>query len=129
MTTNQFRSGGSQYAGAGNYVFERNKMLIGDPTAQVIYFSLDTALDGGMLPSDLDGTPPPAGSPNYFLEPFSDAAGVLHMFKFHADCTNPANSSFAGPTIINVARWSFTFCPAARGAGITNPNSFTTLDA
>jgi hypothetical protein len=52
MTTNQFRSGGSAYAGAGNYVFERDKMLIGDPAAQVIYLSLDTALDGGMLPTD-----------------------------------------------------------------------------
>src|SRR5205814_343027 len=77
MTTNQFR-GGSEYAGAGNYVFERAKMLLGDPTAQDVYFSLDTALDGGMLPSDLDGTPPPAGSPNYFIEPFDGAAGALH---------------------------------------------------
>jgi hypothetical protein len=111
MTVNQFTSGGTVYAGAGNYAFERAKMLTGDPTAQMIYFNLDNQLDGGMLPSDLDGAPPPPGSPNYFIEPFNGPAGALHQFNFHADWATPANSTFTGPITITVAPWSFSLCP------------------
>ena len=53
---------------------------------------------GGQLPADLDGTtPPPAGSPNYFLQVLdSTTAGQdkLLEFKFHVDWSNPANSTF-----------------------------------
>ena len=77
--------------------------------AQAVYFdlySVDPNL-GGMLPTDLDGaTPPPAGSPNYIVQFDDDAWGYpadqLELFKFHVDWTTPANSTFTGPTIINL---------------------------
>ena len=61
MSVNQFV--GNTWAGAGVIVFERQKMLLGQP-AQAVYFdlySVDPNL-GGMLPSDLDG---PASSPRH----------------------------------------------------------------
>ncbi|MEI8242537.1 MAG: hypothetical protein WCI17_04660, partial [bacterium] len=66
MTDNQFS--GNNWAGAGVFVFNRVKMLAGDPTADYQYFDL-YGVDqnyGGMLPADLDGPAPPAGTPNYF---------------------------------------------------------------
>ena len=53
-------------------------MLAGDPTAGYIYFDY-APIDpnaGGMLPTDLDGlTPPPAGTPNLFMEFRADEFG------------------------------------------------------
>jgi len=94
MTTNEF--GGTN--SGGNYAFDRVKMLRGDPSAQMIFFG---SPDGGMLPSDLDGQPPPAGSPNYFME-WADTSHLAE-FKFHVDWVTPANSTFTGPTTITVA--------------------------
>ena len=66
-------------------------------------FQLSTAF-GGLLPADLDGsTPPPAGSPNYFVA-FDDANNNgLNLWKFHVDWANTANSTFTGPTKITTA--------------------------
>jgi hypothetical protein len=102
MTTNQFLLGGS-FDGAGAFAFDRAKMLVGDPTASLIYFNLNLASHpeaiGGMLPSDFDGLiAPPAGRPNtfaYFLATeFADAIDGLRLFDFHADFANPLNSTF-----------------------------------
>src|SRR5205085_7649682 len=98
-----FSASPNGFAGAGNFAFERPRMLTGDPTARMVYFHLGSS-DGGMLPSDLDGAPPPTGSPNFFLE-FVDNGNndSLNMYKFHVDWTTPSNSTFTGPTIIPVA--------------------------
>ncbi len=102
MTTNQFLMGVS-FDGAGAFAFERAKMLVGDPTASLIYFNLRLASYpegiGGMLPSDLDGlTPPPAGRPNTFVyftaDEFGDPGDGLRLFDFHADFATPANATF-----------------------------------
>src|SRR5262249_17833396 len=84
--------------------FDRNKMLVGDPTASLIYFSLNLtfAPNGifGMLPSDQDGIlPPPAGAPNVFVyftaDEFGDVQGdALRLFNFHTDFVTPANATF-----------------------------------
>jgi hypothetical protein len=103
MTTNQFTNGGP-FNGGGAFAFDRAKMLVGDPTAGLIYFSLNLTFEPngifGMLPADQDGLlPPPAGAPNVFLYfiagEFGDAAGDgLRLFDFHADFTTPASSTF-----------------------------------
>src|SRR5207244_7731994 len=59
---------------------------------------------GGLLPADLDGaSAPPAGEPEFVV---GMAAGTdtthLGLWKFHVDWSAPANSSFAGPTLIAV---------------------------
>ena len=74
MTVNQFAAPALSFNGAGMYAFDRQKMLVGDPSASFIYFNLDLAShpEGifAMQPSDLDGFQlPAAGSPNVFLLP------------------------------------------------------------
>jgi hypothetical protein len=91
------------WAGQGAFAFERDKMLAGLP-ARMVGFTLPLSNLGGMLPSDLDGpTPPPAGSPNYFVQvddgvwftpPIADR---LQIWPFHVDWTTPSQSTF-GPT-------------------------------
>lgn len=87
--------------GAGVFAFDRVKMLAGDPNASFIFFDLepmDDAIDG-LLPADVDGPPPPAGTPNYmaclsaldFGDPQGDA---LRIFEFHADFADPSNATF-----------------------------------
>ena len=103
MTTRQFTMGGP-FNGIGAFAFNRDKMLAGDPTAELIYFTIPndanypSSASSGMLPSDHDGLlPPPAGAPNVFAIYDDDEFGAgdeLHLFDFHADFTTPANSTF-----------------------------------
>jgi hypothetical protein len=99
MTANLFNNAGTAWRGAGVWAFERDKMLVGQP-ARVVFFDLYGVNSnfGGMLPADLDGPPPPAGTPNFFAEvddstwiPPNDA---MRIWEFRADWTNPADSSF-----------------------------------
>ncbi len=101
MTVNQFTNGGP-FNGTGAYAFDRKKMLLGNPSASLIYFNLNLATHpegiGGALPSDLDGPAPPAGTPNTFAYftavNFGDPADGLRLFDFHVDFAVPANSTF-----------------------------------
>jgi len=106
MSTNDFSLPvfSNPFQGAGLYAFERNKMLIGDPTALIIRFNTNNQ-HGGMLPTNFQGfTPPPVGTPNLFFE--FDAAifgapfDLIRAFAFHADFAVPANSTLTqGPDI------------------------------
>ncbi len=101
MTDNQFNAALTTFQGAGVFAFDRVKMLAGDPTASYIYFDLfgvDPNL-GGMLPSDLDGPPPPAGTKNVFAmftaTEFGDPGGDgMRLWEFTPDYATPANSTF-----------------------------------
>jgi hypothetical protein len=121
ITFNMFKSGVT-FAGPEMCAYDRAKMLSGQAATQQCY-TLGTS-DGGLLPSDLDGsTPPPAGSPNYMLE---FGSNDLLLWKFHVDWANPAASSFSGPTTIPVA----AFSPAcAGGTCIPQPGTTQKLDS
>ena len=100
MSDNQFAIGGGSYAGAGLLAFDRLKMLAGDATAGYIYFDYGPIdpTSGGMLPSDVDGlTPPPAGTPNLFMEfradEYGDPNDAIRVYEFHADFATPSNST------------------------------------
>ena len=89
------------YRGVDAVVFERDKLLQGDPNARMISFELDFSSEPKavrMLPSDFDGTPPPQGTPNYFAYMRDDAWGYtddhLSIWEFHTDWNTPANSTF-----------------------------------
>ncbi|MGZ6727751.1 MAG: hypothetical protein ACXVFC_00385, partial [Gaiellaceae bacterium] len=109
MMANEFPTNSETSAGVGAFAFERSQMLAGKP-ARVVFFdeSQHNSPGGqyiGMLPSDLDGsTLPPTGSPNWFAE-VDDPTGVppttvgdtgfdMHLWAFHVDWANPANSTF-----------------------------------
>ena len=100
MTDNQFSNNEQDWAGAGVFAFDRKKMLAGDPTAGYVYFDLyavDTGI-AGMLPADVDGPPPPAGTPGYFAYPIAtkwgDPTNGLRVYEFRADFANPPASTF-----------------------------------
>ena len=77
----------------------------------------------------MDGhTPPPAGSPDFFLFPQSAGAGQLAEYKFHVDWVTPTLSTFTGPAYINVAPWNDVVCSAARGACIDQPHTTAKLE-
>jgi len=107
MATNGFFKGFA-FASAGATVFERDKMLVGDPNARMVYFAVRNQPNGSeagsMLPSDWDGAvAPPAGAPNYFTYFQDDAdSGVpadrLRLWEFHVDWNNTNNSTF---TLVN----------------------------
>ena len=101
MTTNQFDAATFNYAGAGAVAFERPAMLAGSPDARMVYFDEAAAnlSFGGQLPSDLDGAPPPDGTPNYFAEADDSAFGQfatdsLRIWEFHVDWSAPETSTF-----------------------------------
>ena len=95
-------------AAGGNQVFERDKMLVGDPGARALYFS--SGRWAGGLPSDLDGPPPAPGTPNVFAFPDADewgGADSLVLFDFSVDWANAANSTFTQRTESPLAVASF----------------------
>lgn len=88
---------------------EREKMLVGDSSAQIVLFSISDALAptliDGVLPVDLDGPPPPEGTPGLFLGHQDDAfTGAeedrLVLFELSVDWDNLSNTTFDGPTFL-----------------------------
>jgi hypothetical protein len=113
-------------------VFERDKMLQGQ-TARMLYFDLystDANL-GGMLPSDLDGSAPAAGTPNYFVEVDDDAWGYspdqLQIWEFKTDWNNTPNTTFSKVQTLPVAAFDSDMCGGARNC-IPQPGG-TAVDA
>jgi hypothetical protein len=117
MTVNQFMEPGDNFNGVGMYALDRQKMLVGDPTAGFIYFDLDLPSHpegvNSTLPSDQDGLEaPPVGAPNVFANLISDEfegppfnMDALRIFYFHADFQTPANSTFIEQASIPVAAY------------------------
>ena len=132
MTINQFTAVTLQWAGQGVIAIDRARMLAGQP-ASMVYFDLSSTDPnlGGMLPADLDGPAPPAGSPGYFVQMDDDAWGYsadqLQLWRFHVDWANPSASSFTGPDVLPTAPFDSDLCgdgPCAR-----QPDTTARLDA
>lgn len=131
MSVNQFA--GTAWGGAGVVAFERDKMLQG-LSAQAVYFdlySIDPNL-GGMLPSDLDGPAPAAGTPNYFVQADDNGFGYpqdqLEVWQFSVNWTTPSASSFTQVGLLPTAAFDSDMCAGSRNC---IPQSGTTrkLDA
>ncbi len=96
--------------GQGVFVLERQKMLAGDPAAAMLFFDLALSLPNTqrILPADLDGPAPPAGTPNYLATltaaEFGDIQDGIRLFELQTDWTNPGASTlgeipFAGGSL------------------------------
>ncbi len=122
MGVNQF-NGGQTYGGPRPYVFDRVRMLNGQSAGfQTVGAALGQS-EGYLMPSDLDGpTPPPAGAPNFFVS----SVGPLHLYRFHVDWGNPANTSFTGPTTLATAAFT-ELCPTTQDC-IPQPSTSQRLD-
>jgi hypothetical protein len=93
MTANQFN--GNAFEGVGVAAFERSKMLVGDPTARMIYFDIGASNStySGMLPADFEGlNAPPTGAPETFAEVDPDL--FMRTWLFRANWTTPSASTF-----------------------------------
>jgi hypothetical protein len=97
-STNTFGNGQ-----ANACAFDRSSMLSGGAANEICFQQQLPTFS--LLPSDLDGsTPPPSGSPNYYIELVDSTH--LGLFQFHVDFANPNNSTFTGPTNITVASYT-----------------------
>lgn len=123
--TNTF-AGGFSFTGAQACAYDRNKMLAGQ-AATAVCFQEPVTVDS-LLPADMDGsTPPPVGSPNYYVGTIDNANNIVQFFKFHVDFTTPSNSTFTGPTNITVAAFS-PLC-GGFGACVQQPSPGEVLDS
>ena len=107
---------------------ERDSMLVGAP-AQMMLYSMTNRLFGidGVIPADLDGPPPPAGTPGYFMG-YQDSQNRLFTFDLTVDWATPANSTFSGPNFISVNPFSSNMCNFNRSC-IPQPGISDGLDA
>jgi hypothetical protein len=141
LSTREFAGLAGSFQGVGAYALNRAQMLAGNPTPQVVSFlvppvGLGANVGDGLLPSDLDGpTPPPPGSPNYFLGsqdnngPYGAPSDALNLYKFHVDFATPPNSTFMLTNTIPVAAFNsiLGLCGGTR-ACIPQPGTTSKID-
>ncbi len=82
--------------GLDAWAFEREKMLVGAPASMVQFSVPRPSLF--LMPSDLDGPPPPVGTPNFFVRHVDGERfggnDRLEVFAFSVDWANPMGSTF-----------------------------------
>ncbi|MDD5508642.1 MAG: T9SS type A sorting domain-containing protein [Bacteroidales bacterium] len=100
--------------------FEREKMLIGDPDARMVYFDMWGTFS--LLPADVDGPEPPAGSPNYVVHRRVWDDQHLEVYAFQVDWENLSNSSIT--LIADLVTEPYN----ANMDGIAQPNTNVRLD-
>ena len=102
MSANMFKRGRT-YSGEKVWALNRDDLISGAALRSVAfnlgnsYFSL--------LPANLKGANPPAGTPEYFMSDYGSNTS-MKLWKFHVDWANPSASTITGPTNFAVA--SFT---------------------
>ena len=122
FTFNNFPASGPGFVGADVCAMDRSAMLTG--AAATIQCFQQNSSQFGMLPSDLDGSiPPAAGTPNFVMELDPDGSANLDLFQFHVDFTNSANSTFTGPTLIPVAAFTPLCNTEYRGQCVPQPTA------
>ncbi len=140
ISTREF-AGGATFTGMGAYAINRADLIAGNPAPQVISFLVPPGATpyntgDGLLPTDLDGsTLPPPNSPNYFVGsmdnggPYGAPQDALTLWKFTADFTTPANSTFVLANTIPIAAYDTIF-PCAPGGRdcIPQPNTGNKVD-
>jgi hypothetical protein len=81
--------------------------------------------NGGLLPSDLDGsTAPPDGAPGYFLA--FDTFSTVQLYKPSPNFANPGSSTLTGGGEIGVAPFSEA---CAGGTCVPQSGTSQTLDS
>jgi len=118
------------------YVFDRNAMLSGDPTAAMIGFDnpdRPVTFDGFhcLLPLDNDGAWAPLGTPGQFITVADDGqsnpADELRIYELDVDWTTPSNSTFAMVQQLPVNAFSGNFNNS--WSNIPQPGTSRKLDA
>jgi hypothetical protein len=116
-------------------VFDRQKMLAGDPTAGSIRLNFPSGVAyqfKSVLPADADGVLPPYGTPCYMFHIQDDAWGGvsfdhIKVFKFQANWDNPGSSSVTISQSIPTAAFNANFTQSWND--IPQPGTTQRLDA
>ncbi len=118
------------------YVFEREKMIAGDPNPQMIAFdnpNRPATFDGFhcIQPLDNDGDWAPSGTPGQFITVADDGQGnasdALYIYECHVDWNNTSNSTFSRTQTLNVNSFSGNF--TSDWKNIPQPGTSQKLDA
>jgi hypothetical protein len=131
MTVEQY-SGGS-YLGEAVFVFDRTKMLMGQAAATNYHdLSAKTNLTV-LLPSDLDGAPPPVGTPNYVIGfqnvTWNKPTSKMRIFEVKADFSaTSTGGSIAEKASLTTAAFNPLICANSSGYCIPQPNTIKKLD-
>jgi uncharacterized repeat protein (TIGR01451 family) len=102
MTVNQFDASGTATLGAGVAAFDRAALLAGAAAPAMLLINLNTVDNNfdRILPADLDGAPPPAGTPGIFLAVDDDVLkpsfgpDALRIWEYRPNWVNPFSSTF-----------------------------------
>ncbi|MCT4581718.1 MAG: GEVED domain-containing protein [Flavobacteriales bacterium] len=121
-------------SGENTFVMERDKMLLGDPSAQIIGFTIPSLSTPGffsVLPATASSTLPAVGTPNYLFY-FQDDAWAggtdnLKIWEVSVDWATPTNSSISAPQVLNVTPFDSEF--DANWNDITQPGTSSKIDA
>jgi len=113
------------------WVFERDKMLAGEQARQVQFSVAAPSLF--LMPSDLDGPPPPAGTPNTFARHVDGklwgGQDRLELFELKVDWNNPAQSTFTQEQQIPTAQFTAVLCgDMFSGNCVTQPGTSQKLE-
>lgn len=141
FSSREFQGGpAGPFVGVGAYALDRTQALAGNPNPTMVGFlappSPAYVVGDGLLPSDLDGmTPPPVGSPNYFVGsednngPYGAPSDALTLWKFHYDPFTPANSTFVLTNTLptNPFNSVLALCGGTRNC-IPQPNTTNRID-
>ncbi len=107
LSVNSFTSGSLNYNGTGVAALDRAKMLVGDPTASMIFFTTSSGSDPySFLPADCDGEPAPADSPALFGYIRDGNPDRLVLYKLIPDWTTPSNATFS--QLVNLSPQTFS---------------------
>jgi hypothetical protein len=100
MTVNQFNMPAGSWGGLGVFAFDRAQMLAGNP-AVMVYWDTGAVTPnyGGTVPADLDGPPPPAGTPGYVMEWddstwLGDPTDTIRIWEVKPNWSDPPSSTF-----------------------------------
>jgi PKD repeat protein len=127
--------GTNTYTGDDIYVFERDVMLTGGASPQLVQFNNPNRPNSGfhcVLPVDNDGAFAPAGTPGMFLTINDNAWGgssvdQLWLFELDVDWNTPSNSTFSRVQQIDVASFDSNF--GSSWENIRQPGTSQKLDA
>jgi len=90
MSANMFPTSGSAFPRV--WALDRNSILVGGLMHEV-HFDVPVGY-WSLLPSNMHGTPPPAGAPNVFASVNFNNDNKVFLWNFHADFVTPASSTF-----------------------------------
>ncbi|TAN46661.1 MAG: hypothetical protein EPN21_19930 [Methylococcaceae bacterium] len=135
LTVSQYGPNGGDFVGQALYVFDRAGMLAGQSAAANYHDFSDMYELSILLPADLDGPPPPAGTPNYvvgFNTNYYSGLPIpkLRVFEIYADFASTSPSVYErAESPLSLATFNAKICSNSAGNCIPQRGVGQKLDA